>query len=106
MMNLEGINNIEIDEKNIEKDSIFVKESFDDYSDCVKTESDKDEEEQYDYSDCVKTESDIDEEEQSDYSDCIKTQFDIEEEKRKLEELRTMFEDCGLIEPSKSNKIK
>ena len=86
MMNLEGINNIETDEKNMEKDSIFVKESFDDYSDCVKTESDIDEEEQYDY------------------SDCIKTQFDIEEEKRKLEELRTMFENCGLIDSNNKKK--
>ena len=84
MNSLEGISLTEIDEKDIEKKSINVGESFDNYDDCALKEE---------------------KEETYDYSDCVKTPFDIEEEKRKLEELRTMFEDCGLID-SDNKKIK
>lgn len=88
MFNLEGTKDVEIKEKDIERKSISVGESFNNYDDCVKTEEDVKDDTTYDY------------------SDCIKTKFDIEEEKRKLEELRTMFEDCGLIDSNKSEKIR
>ena len=106
MFNLEGINNVEIDENNLEKEAVKVNEFFDTYEDCVKTEEDFKSEKKDTYEDCVKTEEDFKSEKEDTYEDCIKTVFDIEEEKRKLEQLRTMFEDCGLIDSNNSEKIR
>lgn len=85
MNSLEGISLTEIDEKDIEKKSVTVDESFNNYDDCALTEK---------------------KEETYDYSDCALTIEDIEKQKQELENLKNMYNDCLKTNEDESGKVK